>query len=290
MDSKYTCPHCEQHLVFDAAFTERVVQCPGCKKIIELPKARNANSRRNSWRWFLGPVLIAAAVGGSLAVRYHSKTSGKTDAIQNANANLAAASPSVKPPAIQARSFATDPEALVPMIEERLLTEWMDDLDLKNESEIRHRARDVIAQKAQSHTAEFIQVFENRGNKNRFRGNAILAIGFTGTRTGPEAGVLVNALKDEDQYVRCCAMESLRKLQLPEKQLVPLLAEMLNDPISNVRRMAAIHLGYSGVAAKDTLPALEKLTGDEAPTTRAAATEAIKTINKKLAAPSRPKE
>jgi HEAT repeat protein len=78
---------------------------------------------------------------------------------------------------------------------------------------------------------------------------------------------------------------------LPEKgeDQVPALIEALKDKQANVRRSAAIALGYQGEKAKDAISALQTLLHDPDARTRQAAGMALARIDPSRFAPPAPK-
>ena len=66
----------------------------------------------------------------------------------------------------------------------------------------------------------------------------------------------MQALKDEDLFVRLKAARALGDIGPPAKEAVPVLSAALKDENLSVRFMAARSLGRIGSAAKEAVPAL----------------------------------
>jgi HEAT repeat protein len=77
------------------------------------------------------------------------------------------------------------------------------------------------------------------------------------TKAGPAAPALVQALGDDDRFVRWAAARTLGRIgPVPGVDAVTPLARMLRDPDLDLARGAALALSRYGPAAKDAVPAL----------------------------------
>ncbi len=47
-DHKFSCSHCGQHLVTDAKFSGRQIQCPTCNHLISVPVVGNPEAKGQS--------------------------------------------------------------------------------------------------------------------------------------------------------------------------------------------------------------------------------------------------
>jgi HEAT repeat protein len=164
-------------------------------------------------------------------------------------------------------------------LEGRPLSAWVEDVDVDylDTPEAKH-ARDVLKQGGPAIIPDIIAILNDPTAKARLRGNAAQALGWAGTKDGPEVEALWNALGDEQRYVRYSASYSLRRLRVDARRLVPKLMEMLDDPDSYVRRGVADNLGVIGKPARVAIPNLQKLLNDDEQKTRDKAAQAIKRL------------
>jgi HEAT repeat protein len=100
---------------------------------------------------------------------------------------------------------------------------------------------------------------------------------------------LIGDLKSSPQQLeRVKAVRLVPQEQEDAAQAVPALIEVLKDKSVNVRRSAAIKLGYFGEAAKQAIPALQAALHDRDARVREAAGVALSRIDPKLAPKSAP--
>jgi hypothetical protein len=110
---------------------------------------------------------------------------------------------------------------------------------------------------------------------------AILALSNVGVDTYTLVPALMETLRDQEWEVRWMAADVLAVTVGPEdREIVAALIPALSDISLNVRHSVAQALGRIGTPALDAVPALEHMrdSGDEHPSVRAAAAEALKKI------------
>jgi formylglycine-generating enzyme required for sulfatase activity len=142
----------------------------------------------------------------------------------------------------------------------------------------RDEARAALRQLGAAALPELTRMSADLKSDRKQRSNAIDAIGYAGTKDGPEVQILVAALKDKQSVVRASALTAMGNLNVDPTILVPLCIEMLDDSNNGVRRRASVDLGGMAEAAIAAVPALRKATKDENDSARAAAVEALKKI------------
>jgi HEAT repeat protein len=117
---------------------------------------------------------------------------------------------------------------------------------------------------------------------------------------GPEAvPVLLELLRDDDDYVRFWAAQSVRLLTMRKEpavreevgpqvqEVVSCLIEALHDNQDGVRMTAAGILRNIGTEAKEAVPALIETLHDQSAAVRSKAAEALKRIDPEAAARAR---
>jgi HEAT repeat protein len=104
----------------------------------------------------------------------------------------------------------------------------------------------------------------------------LLACGGCGKKSTDE---LVADLKSSQEGERIKAVRLLPQRKGDAAQVVPALIEALKDHEGDVRRSAAIGLGYFGEQAKDAIPALQAAQRDRDARVREAAGAALSRID-----------
>ena len=101
---------------------------------------------------------------------------------------------------------------------------------------------------------------------------------------------LIGDLKSAQEGDRIRAVRLLPQRQGDPAKIVPALIASLKDKQGDVRRSAAIGLGYFGEQAKDAIPALQQAQHDRDARVREAAGVALSRIDPaRFPAPSRPR-
>jgi HEAT repeat protein len=113
----------------------------------------------------------------------------------------------------------------------------------------------------------------------RIRLAALYALETLETDATPAASAVVEALKDENSFVRWGAVRTLGNMApLEPAKAVPGLAGMVNDANRDVRGTALVALRHYGPAAKAAVPALSRTVNQGDVETRRLAIEAIAAI------------
>jgi HEAT repeat protein len=114
------------------------------------------------------------------------------------------------------------------------------------------------------------------------RRSSVQALASLGPAAKELAPAVQEKLKDGDVGVRVVAAWALLQMGgLDAKAAMGVLVPALKDPDSWTRQTSASYLGELGSAAKEALPALEALSGDQIEDVRKAAAEAIQKVRKK---------
>ena len=134
-----------------------------------------------------------------------------------------------------------------------------------------------LKERMRAHVATNMFVYYEEGVPRRsFAADALSEIG---TEARVAIPALIEALKDQDRFVRISAAKGLGKMGTEAKAAVPPLIELLKDSEPLVRANAAEALGRMGAEAKTAILALTELQKDQAPVVRLAAAGALGKIN-----------
>jgi HEAT repeat protein len=159
------------------------------------------------------------------------------------------------------------------------LSQLLKDLGSKN-GQTQFEARSALRRMGQDVVPELIRTLEDPSGDPNARGDAAQGLAYAGKNGGPEVKVLLDVLKDKQNYVRANALSSLGVLHIEAKTLVPICIEMLGDKNNGVRRRAAMNLGGYGSAAAEAVPALKNAASDSDQPAREAATWALSQIER----------
>ena len=112
----------------------------------------------------------------------------------------------------------------------------------------------------------------------------VFALGRIGPGAAEADPVLTELLKNSDHQLALVSAWALVQIHPASAEVaaktLPLLLMGLTDNLPLARQGAAEALGALGPAAKQAIPALQKMTGDEDKAVRAAAAKAIELISK----------
>jgi HEAT repeat protein len=115
-----------------------------------------------------------------------------------------------------------------------------------------------------------------RGWKGLVLALGLLACAGCGKKSNDQ---LVQDLKSPNEKDRVVAVRLLAQRKGDATRVVPALIEALKDKEGDVRRSAAIGLGYYGAEARDAIPALQELQNDRDARVREAAAVALSRID-----------
>jgi HEAT repeat protein len=118
----------------------------------------------------------------------------------------------------------------------------------------------------------------------RLRTGLLLALGllaFAGCRKEKSTDEMISDLKSQQatDRDRTIAIRTLPQRKGDAARVIPALTEALTDKDGEIRRSAAIGLGYFGDQAKDAVPLLEAAQHDKDIRVREAATVALSRID-----------
>jgi HEAT repeat protein len=113
-----------------------------------------------------------------------------------------------------------------------------------------------------------------------------VALGFGGCGGAVSTGDLMGQSRSRDSADRAKAVRALGERAAEADAVVPVLIEALKDENAFVRRDAALALGRIGPAARPAAPALEAATRDRNAHVRRAASDALQKV--KAASPAAP--
>jgi HEAT repeat protein len=117
------------------------------------------------------------------------------------------------------------------------------------------------------------------------RCDAAVALGrYEEPQRGAALPALLDALQDKDEWVRCMAAKSLARYRAGAQQAVPTLAQILGSERPALRGHAAVILGEFGPAASSAVPALQKARHDVDKFVHDAAEKALQAVTPSVAA------
>jgi HEAT repeat protein len=138
----------------------------------------------------------------------------------------------------------------------------------------------AVGPKADEAVPELIEALSDQDEEVRTA--ACYALGKVGPGAKDATDTLKKNLNSDDMHIRRASTWALLKIHPGNKQLtemaVPVLIDALTDDRDLVRYEAATALGEIGPDAASAVPELHKLSEDDNPEIRAAATESIKQI------------
>ena len=246
-ETKYSCPHCHQHVVLPAPTPGLAIQCPNCRVSFTLPElSRSGRGLGSPLIWCLGAVIsIVVTFPLLFKSRLHQEKS-----------DLGKPSGSARP------SFKLSTEGF--QWEGKSLPDWLEELK-GTDTRIANHAQQVLQDHAGEVKGELVRMLEGTGSRGSHRRKAAEAMGYVVKKTDPEIQVLLGALGDTDGNVRSGAASALRRIKVDTTVLIPVLIGMADSPDSGIRHAAAILFSNYGVMGAEARPAIEKLAADDSP-------------------------
>ena len=179
-------------------------------------------------------------------------------------------------PHVQAVSIAAIPKV---EISSKVAVPLLVDLLRTENSVVAARALSQYKAEAAPALPELVALLQDTSQDVEARWNAARTIGKIGPEANSAVPVLIEMTRDKEPTIREHSAEAIGDIgSVVGQEAIKALVATLSDPVPRVRRDAVRSLGYIGPKARETLPAIQKLSEDPEEIVRQAAKNAIQAI------------